>query len=497
MLSDHYPVEVVVSARPEPPPVDAPLPEPYAPSETAKRKPPRKAPPPGQKRPPPGKQPPPPAARGRRRPLAAAAARALVANDGFSARERDLACGWARSFEAKYEAARRRAARARADHGAEWAAQARVVDAEPGRGAWVATRAKLGEGCHAACGARRPAGNGSIAGGFCVRPRLADGSLATCARLTAAFGCPFGCAAREGKELPAFVAEADADDAGRCLLPAADVRRRRTPPLPAGRALADIVGGRRPANASALARRQKDPAARSGRALLAKQRVAVGRVAGSRRVVSSKRVRKPAGLPPVDLRDHLEDDQFSPPPPPKKKPRRKATALQPPFLAKHGFVQHPKKQADACTPAHPVTARLCPCAAAATFVGARGASCAATCGAAGLACHDDVLRAFNDVACLPNSGQAPASVSGAARFHVLPLPTEPFTETSPARALPALVPGTPKHPDAPDGEHTCLAASNDARPYLSCAAASPDLERLCPCSPTGDDAGEGDDGGYF
>ena len=66
-----------------------------------------------------------------------------------------------------------------------------------------------------------------------------------------------------------------------------------------------------------------------------------------------------------------------------------------------------------------------------------------------------------------------------------------------ARALPALVPGTPKHPDAPDGEHTCLAASNDARPYLSCAAASPDLERLCPCSPTGDDAGEGDDGGYF
>ena len=233
------------------------------------------------------------------------------------------------------------------------------------------------------------------------------------------------------------------------------------------------------------------------RALLAKQRVAAGRVATSRRVVSSKRVRKPAGLPPVDLRDHLEDDQFSPPPPPKKKPRRKATALQPPFLAKHGFVQHPKKQADACTPAHPVTARLCPCAAAATFVGARGASCAATCGAAGLACHDDVLRAFNDVACLPNSGQAPASVGGPARFHVLPLPAEPFTETSPARALPALVPGTPKHPDAPDGEHTCLAASNDARPYLSCAAASPDLERLCPCSPSGDDAGEGDDGGYF
>jgi hypothetical protein len=119
-----------------------------------------------------------------------------------------------------------------------------------------------------------------------------------------------------------------------------------------------------------------------------------------------------------------------------------------------------QRRPDACQPSHPLTARLCPCVAAATVAGAAGEACDAACARVGRACRDDVLRAFDAAACL--------SPLRAKRYTVRPSATRP----DPARlaALPAIVDGA------------CLTAAPDAKHHLACAAAHPEHARLCPCA---------------
>ncbi|KAJ1456878.1 hypothetical protein M885DRAFT_149460 [Pelagophyceae sp. CCMP2097] len=393
-----------------------------------------------------------------------------------AANARRLACDWAASFAADYASADLRRADARARHASRWRREAselqgarraalwapshrsmrrpRALDAVararrqvrptrgfPTRGPDQVPNDSTGESCEHFCAGRQNATRNTT--DVCLEEAIASKSFASCERMTAFFGCPFGCRAQRGPELPAYVEDSEADFAGVCLVPS----DAPPPPNPPSRR-APAQGPEQLALARARARARTRPlserltaAARGGAPVPRNASTQVPPRWDDYDGVAEAR-RRLLALAAKSIRERL---------------RKQAASKE---LKVLGLDVDNRRQRSACEAWFPSTQRLCACIVVETVVGEPRESCAAACARRRKTCDDGVLRSFNRRGC-DGRGASYLAVRSAGAAH------------GNEAALPAVR----------RGGGACFVASAKALAGLSCAAApaDPTLARICPC----------------
>ncbi|KAJ8603844.1 hypothetical protein CTAYLR_000288 [Chrysophaeum taylorii] len=138
---------------------------------------------------------------------------------GLSPEEATVACRWTEDLADDERRAKEKSAAIAVQHADEWRRDQSWLFGRRGL-YWRAVSGNESENCWRTC---ENAARGRLAGAtstFCVESKAEDPSFSTnCDRMTATFGCMFGCHEADGAELPAFVSDLENMNAGRCLLP--------------------------------------------------------------------------------------------------------------------------------------------------------------------------------------------------------------------------------------------------------------------------------------
>lgn len=138
--------------------------------------------------------------------------------EALSAAEAEVACRWTSDLADEERRARLRAESIAKQHRHVWQLDQSTFAGIKGI-YWRSVTGSTSSNCREVCEQQLRSG---LSASICLEGKGADPNfISNCNRTTAHFVCPFGCHVARGYELPAFVSDIENINAGRCLLPEA------------------------------------------------------------------------------------------------------------------------------------------------------------------------------------------------------------------------------------------------------------------------------------